>query len=238
MPNGPKYPNQQLRSVSLEVYFPGQLRVYAVLGDVQAAIAATLPNLFVPNLQAGEAAALRPFQMRDSEQRRSLAVAVNQATFVSFDYPGYETFSAEAVSVLSTALDLIKPDRLNRVAYRYENEVGIARDDEGAFLLDPTFPGIVPGVFAGSPARAINSAVEHRWERDGIKGVRGFHARVDDERGVTVLKLTVFGSVEGVPASDLPWATSEAHRVGLELFESLISNKFREFISSSKKEED
>lgn len=234
MSTGPKYPNQQLRSVSVETHFPGQLGVYGVLGAVQTAVKAMLPNLFVPNLQAGEAVALRPFQMRDPEQRRSLAVAVNQVTFVSFDYPGYDAFLADALPMVSAALGLIKPDKLNRVTYRYENEVGIARDADGWLLLDPTFPGIVPAVFSGSPVRAINSASEHRWQEGEFAGARGFHARIEEERGVSVLKLSVFGSVEGPDVSDLKAATDAAHRVGFGLFESLISDNFRQFISASK----
>jgi uncharacterized protein (TIGR04255 family) len=234
MSSGPKYPNQQLRSVSLETHFPGQLGVYAILGDIQTAVKEKLPNLFVPNLQAGEAAALRPFQMRDPEQRRSLAVAVNQVTFVSFDYPGHEAFLAEALPVISAALERIKPDRLNRVTYRYENELGLARDEQGGLLLDPTFPGIVPAVFAGKPSRAVNALYEHGWEDGGISGTRGFHARIEEERGVAVMKLGVFGSVEGADLVDLGRITDVAHRVGLELFESLISQDFREFISSGK----
>jgi uncharacterized protein (TIGR04255 family) len=232
--SGPKYPNQQLRSVSLETHFPGQLGVYAVLGEVQAAVQATLPNLFVPNLQPGDPVALRPFQMRDPEQRRSLAVAVNQVTFVSFDYPGYDTFSAEALPVISAALGRIKPDKLNRVTYRYENEVGIARDAEGWLQLDPTFPGIVPAVFSGNLVRTVNSSSEHRWQEGPFQGARGFHARIEEERGVSVLKLNVFGSVEGTEVGHLKEATNFAHRVGLDLFESLISENFRQFISASK----
>jgi uncharacterized protein (TIGR04255 family) len=172
--------------------------------------------------------------MRDAEQRRSLAVAVNQVAFVSFDYPGHETFFAEALPMISVALERIKPQQLNGVTYRYENELGLARDELGGLLLDSTFPGIVPGVFAGSPSRAMNALYEHAWNEDDLRGLRGFHARVEEERGVAVMKLGVFGCIEGPDLTDLGQASHAAHRAGLELFESLISEDFREFISSSK----
>lgn len=237
--SGPKYPNQQLRSVSLEAHFPGELGVYRVLGDVQAAVRDALPNVFVPNLQAGEAAALRPFQMRDVDQRRSLAIAVNQVAYVAFDYPGYEAFSAEALPIIAMALGHIRPSRLHRVTYRYENEVGVARDAEGWLQLEPAFPGVVAGILSGSPVRTINSASEHRWREGAFMGARGFHARIEEERGVSVLKLSVFASVEAVQMTPLEeaglkHAVDVAHRVGLELFEAIISPEFREFISTSK----
>ncbi len=236
MPSGPKYPNQQLRSVSLEAHFPGRLGVYARMGELQAAVEHELPNLYVPNIQPGEAAALRPFQLRDGKQRRSLAVAINQATYIAFEYPGHESFIAEAVAVLSRALGCIEVPKLNRVVYRYENEVGIARDTEGGLAIEPAFPGVIPAVFAGQPARALNAAFEHSWSTGAFRGVRGFHARFEEGAGAGVLGVSVFGTVEGCEASQLGACAAEAHRVGVDLFESLISPKFRDFISSDGKE--
>jgi uncharacterized protein (TIGR04255 family) len=231
-PRGPKYPNQQLRSVSLETYFPGQLGTYAALGEIQAQVEKTLPNLFVPNFQPGEPAALRAFQMRDEAQTRSLAVAVNQVSFITFAYPGYDTFMEEALPVVSAALGCIKPSTVNRVIYRYENELGMNRDQAKGLAVDLTFPGIVPPVFTGTPCRAVNAAYEHGWGTSVLHGARGFHARTEEDRGATVFKVAVFGSVESCEVGALEQAAAEAHRVGIELFEALISPGFRKFISS------
>ncbi len=240
MGSGPKYPNQQLRSVSLETYFPGELRALAAFGDIQEALRESLPNLFVPNVQPGEAVALRPFQLRDAEQTKSLALALNQATFVAFAYPGYEAFSAEAVRTVGQALAWLKPAKLNRVVYRYENELGLARDAEGALGIERIFPAIVPKVFAEGElvgtTKTINSATEHAWRANGFAGVRGFHARAEDIGTSLVFKITVFGAVEGCAIADLEKATAAAHEVGVGLFEALISPAFRDFISASSKE--
>lgn len=240
MSEGPKYPNQQLRSVSLETYFPGRMRVFGVLGDIQAAVEHSFPNLFVPNMQPGEALALRPFQLRDTSQARSLAIAVNQVTFVSFAYPGYDSFSAEAVPLIRTALDMIEPRIMSRVVYRYENEVGLEREPGGSLAFERAMPGVVPEVFKSDahkgPARAINAAFEHGWEEGGQQGARGFHAWTEDSGGMTVFRMSVFGSVEGCNVAELEQATAKAHEVGESLFEDLISDQFREFISSTNQE--
>jgi uncharacterized protein (TIGR04255 family) len=237
MGSGPKYPNQQLRSVSLETHFPGELRALSAFGELQDAVRGKLPNLFVPNLQSGEAVALRPFQLRDAEQTKSLAVALNQATFVSFSYPGYDTFAAEAVPIVADALAVLKPARLNRVVYRYENELGIARDADGNLGIERIFPEILPRIFVAGdlfgPARAINSASEHAWQLGGLKGGRGFHARAEDNGTSLVFKITVFAAVDGCAPDELAKATEVAHRVAVGLFEALISPAFREFISSN-----
>lgn len=238
---GPRYPNQQLRSVALETFFPGRLGLYAALGRVQEAVESRLPNLFVPNVNPGEASALRPFQMRDSGQERSLAVAVNQASYVAFKYRGHETFAAEAIPVLQSTLEMVGVEKLNKVVYRYENELGFARDDDGTLAIARAFPGILTRVLGdgelAGPVRSVNAAYEHGWERHGLKGVRGFHARNEESAGMQVFRITVFGAVEDCHRDDLPRATSEAHRTGIDLFESLISDSFRDFISSSGEEE-
>jgi uncharacterized protein (TIGR04255 family) len=234
---GPKYPNQQLRSVSLETYFPGELRALATFGEIQDELRSTLPNLFVPNVQAGEAVALRPFQLRDAEQTKSLALSVNQASFVSFTYPGYEAFAAEAVPAVARALARLKPSTLNRVVYRYENELGLAREANGALGIERIFPGVLSKVFVdgdlAGPAKAINAVSEHAWQADGLSGGRGFHARTEEAGTALILKITVFGAVEGCLVSELERAAAVAHQVGVGLFEALISPAFREFISAN-----
>jgi uncharacterized protein (TIGR04255 family) len=234
---GPKYPNQQLRSVSLEAYFPGELRALSAFGEIQDALRDKLPNLFVPNVQAGEAVALRPFQLRDADQTRSLALAVNQATFVSFAYPGYESFATDAVPAVSQALARLKPAKLNRVVYRYENELGLAREANGGLGIERIFPGVLPKVFVdgglASPATVINAASEHAWQAEGLEGARGFHARTEDVGASLIFKITVFGAVDDCSVSDLERATAMAHRVGVDLFEALISPGFRDFISAN-----
>ncbi len=237
MGSGPKYPNQQLRSVSLETYFPGELGSFSRFGAVQEALRESLPNLFVPNLQPGEPVALRPFQLRDVEQTKSLALAVNQATYVSFRYPGYDSFAAEAVPMVAGALAHLNPTKLNRVVYRYENELGIAREAKGELGIERIFPGVISNVFVqgdmAGPAKALDTAVEHAWQADGFEGARGFHARTENVGSSLVFKLTVFGAVEGCAVADLDRAAATAHRVGISLFEALISPAFREFISAN-----
>ncbi len=235
MNNSPKYPNQQLKSVSLETYFPGRLGLFSALGQIQAQVEERLPNLFVPNVKEGEASALRPFQMRDSAGHRSLAVAVNQASFLSFKYPGYEAFAAEAVPVLQGALGVLEKPRLNRVVYRYENELGLSREDSGIEMAAAAFPGIAVPVLANGalsgPLLRVNATYEHAWQRDGLGGSRGFHARVEEAPGMPVFRVTVFASVEDCNCDVLRVAADAAHAVSVELFEALISESFRKFIS-------
>lgn len=240
MADGPKYPNQQLRSVSLETYFPGRLNVSAVLGQIQESVEERLPNLYVPNVIPGEAVALRPIQLRDTDLSRSLAIATNQATYVAFQYPGFDAFAQEAIPILSDTLRAIGPKKLNRVVYRYENEVGLGRDERGVLPIDRLFPGLLPKVFTAGDRvgqlKAVNSSCEQSWEEGGARGVRGFQATTEENGALTVFRITIFGAVEDIQVSGLRESTALAHQVGVSLFEAMISREFIEFISSSKGE--
>lgn len=232
MPAGPKYPNQQLRSVSLEAYFAGRLGAVAVFGAVQDAVAAKLPLLFVPNVQPGEASALRPFQLRDPDHKRSLALAVNQVTYVAFEYPGFEAFRDEAIPLITEALGTIGVKRLNRVVYRYENEVGVTRESDGSIPLRRVFPNAIPAVLGSGNCRTVDATFETRWEDTGSHGVQGFHARVEPANGGDALKVSVFAAMENTNLDALNGAAAKAHGIAFALFESLISEEFRNLISA------
>ena len=230
---GPKYPNQQLRSVSLETFFSGRLRAMSAIADIQERLRGTYPNLFVPNASLGHAPALQPYQLRDATGRKSVAISVNQASFVIFDYPGHQAFLREALDVLPEVHRAIGVDALDRVVYRYENELGIGRRAP-ANPVALAFPGVVPTVFAGDPARTrgLNSTAEQTWKEAPWTGASGFQVQTQDIEGTTVLRVVVFGTVEAVDAGRLPEAARKAHEMGVGLFESLISDSFRQFIES------
>lgn len=235
MTTGPKYPNQQLRSVSLETHFPGELSYFGQLGVIQEQVRDRLPNLFVPNIQPGEAVALRPFQFRDQD-RAALAIAVNQATYVSYAYPGHSAFVAEANPILRAALESVGPTLLSRVTYRYENEVGLERDGAGCVGVGDIFPGILLPALSVDLTRAVNLAVEHAWVEGDRGGIRGVHARIEEGLAGPVLRVAVLASVEAVQLDDFEPAVSKAHELAFNLFESLISDDFREFISNGSEE--
>lgn len=233
MGTGPKYPNQQLRSVAVEAYFPGQLKALARFGDIQDAFADRFPLLFVPNMQPGDALALRPFQLRDEDQSRSLALALNQVAFIAFQYPGFEAFHREVVSIVPKALQTIDVRTLNRVVYRYENEIGLSREDDGSLPLARLFPGVLPTSPDFSPPTSLDSRFERAFESGPYGGRCGFHARIERTDGAEVLRVAIHATVEGCDLAAFDAAVKTSHQVAHELFEKLISDEFRRFLSAA-----
>lgn len=221
----PKYPNQQLKSVTMELFFPGRLEALGCLGQIQRDVEHELTHLFVPNIQVGEAPALRPFQLRNEAGTRSLALAVNQISYIAFnEYPGFTAFREEGLPILLSALERLQVSKIARVRYLYENEVGL--QDQDGFEVGSLFPGVLA---VGAPTRVLppfHSAAEWLLSRDQV----GFDARI--EGSSPVLKVAVSSAAKGpISLNQIRDAIDRTHQQANALFEALISPAFRNLIS-------
>ncbi len=122
---GRRYPNQQLRAVSLEVFFRGRMATFSRFERVQERFKDELPDLFVPSAIPNEPSAMRPYHLRSADGQESLAIAVNQVALVSFDYPGHAKFLERVARTLPYVLKEFGVEDLARVLYRYENELAL-----------------------------------------------------------------------------------------------------------------
>ena len=227
--SGPEYPNQQLKSVSLETYFKGKLDVVIRLGEVQARFSERLSELYVPNVQAGDALALRPYQLRPPDQSETLAVAVNQATYASFRYPGYTAFIAQATTFLEPTLAILGIDRLERVVYRYENEIALSRDENQEIPVQEIVCVAAVDVEGVLGVRALDVSWTRRW----LHGTVGAKVVVEaaPHLGIDVLRISIFAehNPAGAAASLRDYADS-VHALARSVFESMITAEFRTFL--------
>lgn len=234
---GPQYPNQQLRSVSLETYFPGRFSMFAALDRVQDRVAGELPNLFVPNVQLAEGLGLRPYQMRNAAQTESLAVALNQATFISFAYPGYTEFSGRALELLDVVYQECGIRELDRVVYRYENEISLSRV-KGCVQIDRIMKLPLPE-WCGAEQGLLD--VNLGWHRNSAHGSLGFQLEIgpfSDGSG-EALKITIWSMVRPAGGIEqLARCASVAHEEAKAYFEEMITDDFRKEISGSGEEEE
>lgn len=228
---GPRYPNQQLRSVSLETFFRGRLDAPARMGDVQRAFEDSLPNLFVPNVQPGEALALRPYQLRDAPpETRSLALSFNQATFVAFEYPGYEEFRAEALDVLGKALELLGVEELTRVVYLYDNAIDIPVTKDGSLPLHLLLNLDFPDWLGSSGFAQLDLEWRRVWEHGFVMG-KLFQ---EEQDGRVTLRMLLRAVAEPAgAATNLPELVKATHARAFELFDSMITEHFKAFLSTS-----
>ncbi len=221
-----RFKNQPVRAASLETFFPGDLNVLARLGEVQRRFRGQFPNLFVPRVVVDEALPLRPYQLRPTDGRKSLAVALNQATFVSFEYPGHAVFIDEATSTLDETLRLLEIDVLNRVVYRYDNEVGLARGEERSLAIGKVLSLQLPTI-ASDPT--LFRELRAEWTQATARGEIRVSIEVEARGNVDVLKFSIAATVaRRVEVSSLRACASEAHDDALEGFKRLVTASFFE----------
>lgn len=220
--------------MSLETFFGGHLSVLARAGQVQDTFAERFDSLFVPNVNPGEPLALRPYQLRPRGQHEPLAIAVNQATYVSFRYPGHCVFLDTATDVLASTLEILGIERLERVVYRYENEMALQRVGSGAVALSDIFRLTFPD----GPGDGLTS-FDMDWTRQWPQGLAGTRIWLEDDAGVCLLRWTLTATVvpAGPSASLREYATA-AHEHASQCFEQLITDKFRQFLRTEEQEHD
>lgn len=182
-------------------------------------------QLFVPNIQPGEAPALRPFLLRNEAGTRSLALAVNQASYIAFhEYPGFEAFRDEGWPILVRVLERMHVRTLTRVGYSYENEIGLP-DQEG-FDVGSLFPGVIAREAPRRVMAPFHSSMHWILSGDQV----GFQAQIDPAG--STLRVTVSSMARGdLDVGSLKGTLERVHRQAVELFEKLISDEFRKLIS-------
>jgi uncharacterized protein (TIGR04255 family) len=221
------YPNQQLRSVSLQCYFRGQFSVFAELAGLQRELARRFPDLFVPNAQPGQAPALQPYELRGESE--ALRWAANQVAYVSYAYPGHEQFLAEALPLLSKALARFGIEGLERVAYVYDNEIGIAKGPDGGFALGTILDAsTLPSWATAEAYQGFELNVTGRWP----KGWKQTRVSLQDGGAVGALRMQINTVVTPAgPAAALAAAADAAHAEASATFEAMISDAFRRYLS-------
>lgn len=232
---GPRYPNQQLRSVSLETYFPGRFSVASGLERVQERYERDFPHVYVPNVQQGEPLTLRPHQLRSADGSESLAVSLNQATYISFAYPGATVFIARACRLLTTVLEECKVPDIDRVIYRYENEIGIS-PVEGAIPVGKVLKLPLP---EWSEASRGLVDLDVGWTRRSTHGQLALRAVSHRSNTGTTLNITIASIVRPAGKVEcLETFAQLAHDDASQCFEGMITDDYRKLISSVSSEEE
>jgi uncharacterized protein (TIGR04255 family) len=200
------------------------------MGEVQREFEDRLSNLFVPTVEPGEPLALRPYQLRDPTESRSLALSFNQATYVAFDYPGYEEFGAEAVRVLGRALELLRVEDLTRVVYFYDNAIDLPVEKGGKLPLHLLLNLDFPNWLGQDDFSQLHLEWRRLWERGFVMG-KVFQETSDGR--VTLRMQLRAGAEPGGDAKELATQVEATHARACELFDSMVTDRFRAFLSTS-----
>jgi len=209
--------------------------MFSKMSDIQDSLISELPNLYVPSVRDGEPLALRPYELRSADNRTSLAVAINQLSFISRRYPGYEKFVHAAVKVLDHPLEKMGVAELSRVIYRYQNKIGILRKDDGSIPLGDIFVESFAGMFGSNDATQVDAS----WTQKADGGLLSVALVVDPDVPFSSLRLGIAGVIQPAgAASDLASYARTAHERASNYFESIICDAFRQTLTGGHDDDD
>ncbi|MCY1204298.1 hypothetical protein D9M68_356940 [compost metagenome] len=146
-------------------------------------------------------------------------------------YAGWDAFSAEAQAVWTTFLELVGPQRVNRVGVRYINRIVIPQqriEFEDYFRLYPAIPKDVPQDVTGCFMQLVmpqadlgpgaNAIVNFAGEPNAVPGAISF-----------LLDIDVYCNAMLEARTDLIWEHLDKLRVRKnQLFEASITDRTRE----------
>lgn len=125
-------PNAPLGEVVFEIRFPGDLRLYALWGDLQAELREEFPALFAPKVVEGDAPTLKPFHLVSRDRSERVCLALNLFSYITQTYLDFGAFRGRYEGLLAAFLKRFRPPVITRAGLRYLN------------WLPTEFPGVTP----------------------------------------------------------------------------------------------
>lgn len=161
--------------------------------------------------------------------RETVALALNQASFIARKpYKGFSAFRSRCLELLPQILGALRVTNLARVVFRYENELGVQREDGGVLPLGKLLNvhpacDTTPPEFTSFQLESIR-----KWAHGRL------HTNVwVDSRPETGDTLRFNIAAEVVPAGDvkdLERLATTAHDEARAYFERLITDDFRTWL--------
>jgi len=220
------YPGAPLQAVAMEVYFRGLLDALPRLAAWQRAHAASYEQLVVP-VDEEAANPLRPVILISTQEKRGVAVAVNQLTTIAYDYAGgYQAFAAWGVPCLLEGLQLLEVHQATRMAFRYENVVSLP---SGQLEIEQFFRILLPRPEpVGGNTGSLALAWRYPWAKGEVAVDLAIAPHPDDSKARALLLTIVADRQRALAVGELEKGIDEVHRLARWTFERLITDEFRE----------
>lgn len=221
-----KYPHSPLVEVVFEIRFPGEPAAECHRDEYYALIREEFPNVWVPNVEVGQAIALQPYHFKTTDQIETVMIALNRFAYAARRYAGFEEFGPRALNLAQRFCRCFKIEKLNRTGLRYINVIPFLRENgvipwKRYFTVDLTLP-------ATSAQDLLNVALafESRSEAGVITTRIACGKSASEEREAFILDFD-FAKTDSLPSSKLKQYMEESHAHTKKVFEGLVSNDYK-----------
>lgn len=230
MKKEPVYPNSPLEETIFEIRFPGEPAVECGRDKFFSKIRSKYPKVFIPTVKEFEQAlALAPYRFQQEDGQAGVMISLNRFAFFTRKYEGFKNFKKEALRLSNIFMEMFKISKLNRTGLRYINIIPFAREKETIpindyFMFDINFPKVYPNKFNN-----ISLAFTSATETGSITTI--IENRKSEELSQEALSLDFDYSFEdNLEGSKLEGYIEESHEYTKNMFESLITESYRNYL--------
>jgi uncharacterized protein (TIGR04255 family) len=220
------YPNSPLQRVVFEIRFPGEPAIECHRDTFFEAVREHFPQVLVPTLREGEAAALAPYHFQRADNSAALLTALNLFGYRTNVYRGFALFRQEVLRWVGEFVKAFGIDRLNRTGLRYTNVIPF-----------PPGQGFPIEDYLKLQMHLGGERVE-RFEQffttsripvaDGSLTIQVGHAEV--EGGDAIMLDFDFAKERDLRIGDIERHLDQSHQETKRLFESLLTDEYRSYM--------
>lgn len=226
----PEYPNSPLDSVVFEIRFPGEPAIECHRDEFFNDAREEFPNVFVPKLQAGEAAALSPYQFQRDDGSARLMMALNLFAYHSSAYPGFPRFRHEVLTWVRTFGKHFRIGRLTRTGLRYVNVIPYA---PGAVAPIRHFLNVrvaLGDMVESSDFTRLSLTAEVPTLSGGRLTVQVKEVEHTDTSQQAILLDFDFALTRDLHIDNIEQYLDDSHTATKRLFEGLLTERYRRYL--------
>ena len=223
------YPNSPLIEVVCEIRFPGNMAIDCRRDEFHAKIKDRYPVILVPQVNAGVAMPLTPYRFERADKSAGVMLAMNKFSYYEKKYSGHMEFGKEFRMLAKILGDTYAISKLDRVGWRYVNLIPYCRETgvvplKRFLTVSISIPNRASDQFENVSIVLISKATDGSITTK-IESVK----RADQEQEALVLDFD-FAMTEGLSFSKLTEYVTIAHKQTRALFESLITDEYRQYL--------
>jgi uncharacterized protein (TIGR04255 family) len=224
-------PNAPLVEASFEMRFPGEPIVLTRIHDYFQDIRKEYPALYVPNAELGVAPALQPWEFKDVDAKRCVAVSVNSFSYRVGNYVDYADFRANAVPLASQFAEQFKIKQVTRLGARYVNSIAVLRLPEQPLNLAQYMQiGLqLPSIVDTNRLEDIHLQFATRTEQLQV-GVTLHHQQGRKGTPENLILILDCALVGGINISNLEASLDSVHAQIEDLFQALAAEPYMRYM--------
>jgi uncharacterized protein (TIGR04255 family) len=230
-----RHPNSPLAEVVFEIAFPAETAIDCRRHEIQDRLRGSYPNLIVPAVQPGMLLAYEPYRFEQKDGSTGVILSLNRFGYYSRAYPGFEVFEAECLKLIELFSGFVPIKTLSGIVLRHINIIPFVRDGgvipfEDSFVLGEKFLDLLPSKFD-------NLAMTFVLPIEGAKITTRIESISNNQTGQEAILLDFYHAKMGeLYLSEVRNYLNEAHTQSASLFNRLITQSYRDYITGEEAE--